>query len=72
MGTNRKMLYMTLLVWFVGSEGTLASPRNYLGVNSQKTSESICVLLADFTSIEAAGQLFPTSSVPGIIPAGMR
>ena len=37
-----------------------------------KTAESICVLLADFTSIEAAGAAVSDIISAGIIPAGME
>jgi len=46
-----------------------ASPRKI--ANSQ-TAESICVLLADFTSIEAAGAAVSDIISAGIIPAGME
>jgi len=42
---------------FVGSEGTLGIATE-ITLRILKTSESICVLLADFTSIEAAGSCF--------------
>jgi glycolate oxidase len=48
---------------FVGSEGTL---------KLLKTPESICVLLADFESIEAAGSAVSGIIGAGIIPAGIE
>jgi glycolate oxidase len=50
---------------FVGSEGTLGIATE-VTLKILKTPESICVLLADFESVEAAG-----SAVSGIISAGM-
>jgi glycolate oxidase len=56
---------------FVGSEGTLGVATE-ITLRILKTPEAICVLLADFTSIEAAGQSVADIIAAGIIPAGME
>jgi glycolate oxidase len=56
---------------FVGSEGTLGIATE-ITLRILKTPESICVLLADFTSIEAAGSSVADIIGAGIIPAGME
>ena len=56
---------------FVGSEGTLGIATE-ITLRILKTPESICVLLADFTSIEAAGSAVADIISAGIIPAGME
>jgi glycolate oxidase len=56
---------------FVGSEGTLGIATE-ITLRILKTPESICVLLADFTSIEAAGQSVADIISAGIVPAGME
>lgn len=56
---------------FVGSEGTLGIATE-ITLRILKTPESICVLLADFTSVEAAGQAVADIIKSGIIPAGME
>lgn len=56
---------------FVGSEGTLGIATE-ITLKIIKTAESICVLLADFTSIEAAGGAVADIISAGIIPAGME
>ena len=56
---------------FVGSEGTLGIATE-ITLRILKTAESICVLLADFTSIEAAGEAVSDIISAGIIPAGME
>ena len=56
---------------FVGSEGTLGIATE-ITLRILKTAESICVLLADFTSIEAAGAAVSDIISSGIIPAGME
>ncbi|MEG3435761.1 glycolate oxidase subunit GlcD [Pannus brasiliensis CCIBt3594] len=56
---------------FVGSEGTLGIATE-ITLRILKTPESICVLLADFTSVEAAGQTVADIIKSGIIPAGME
>ncbi len=56
---------------FVGSEGTLGIATE-ITLRILKTPESICVLLADFTSIEAAGAAVSDIISSGIIPGGME
>lgn len=56
---------------FVGSEGTLGIATE-ITLKILKTPESICVLLADFTSMEATGQTVADIIAAGIIPAGME
>lgn len=56
---------------FVGSEGTLGIATE-ITLRILKTPESICVLLADFTSIEAAGASVSDIISAGIIPGGME
>lgn len=56
---------------FVGSEGTLGIACE-ITLRILKSAESICVLLADFTSIEAAGAAVSDIISAGIIPAGME
>ncbi|MEQ8997458.1 MAG: glycolate oxidase subunit GlcD [Coleofasciculus sp. B1-GNL1-01] len=56
---------------FVGSEGTLGIATE-ITLRILKTPESICVVLADFTSIEAAGAAVADIIGAGIIPAGME
>jgi glycolate oxidase len=56
---------------FVGSEGTLGIATE-ITLRILKTSESIHVLLADFTSVEAAGQAVSDVISAGIIPGGME
>jgi glycolate oxidase len=56
---------------FVGSEGTLGIATE-ITLRILKTPESICVLLADFTSVEAAGSSVADIISAGIIPAGME
>ncbi|NEO29158.1 MAG: glycolate oxidase subunit GlcD [Symploca sp. SIO3C6] len=56
---------------FVGSEGTLGIATE-ITLRILKTPESICVLLADFNSIEAAGAAVADIIAAGIIPAGME
>ena len=56
---------------FVGSEGTLGIATE-ITLKILKTAESICVLLADFTSIEAAGVAVSDIISAGIIPADME
>ncbi len=56
---------------FVGSEGTLGIATE-ITLKILKTAESICVLLADFASIEAAGEAVSDIISAGIIPAGME
>jgi glycolate oxidase len=56
---------------FVGSEGTLGIATE-ITLRILKTAESIQVLLADFTSVEAAGQAVSDIISAGIIPGGME
>lgn len=56
---------------FVGSEGTLGIATE-ITLQILKQPESICTLLADFTSIEAAGNSVAAIVSAGIIPAGME
>jgi len=56
---------------FVGSEGTLGIATE-ITLRILKTAESIQVLLADFMSIEAAGQAVSEIISAGIIPGGME
>jgi glycolate oxidase len=56
---------------FVGSEGTLGIATE-ITLKILKTPESICVLLADFDSVEAAGNAVSDIISAGIIPGGME
>ncbi|MEC4813263.1 MAG: glycolate oxidase subunit GlcD [Scytonema sp. PMC 1069.18] len=56
---------------FVGSEGTLGIATE-ITLRILKAAESICVLLADFTNIEAAGASVSDIISAGIIPGGME
>ncbi|MBD2773468.1 glycolate oxidase subunit GlcD [Iningainema tapete] len=56
---------------FVGSEGTLGIATE-ITLRILKSAESICVLLADFTNIEAAGASVSDIISAGIIPGGME
>jgi glycolate oxidase len=56
---------------FVGSEGTLGIATE-IRLKILKAPESICVLLTDFMSVEAAGQTVADIIAAGIIPAGME
>jgi glycolate oxidase len=56
---------------FVGSEGTLGIATE-ITLKILKTPEAIHVLLADFTSVEAAGGAVSAITQAGIIPAGME
>ncbi|HBE31060.1 MAG TPA: glycolate oxidase subunit GlcD [Cyanobacteria bacterium UBA11369] len=56
---------------FVGSEGTLGIATE-ITLRILKTAESICVLLADFTTIEESGAAVSDIIGSGIIPAGME
>ncbi|BAZ28402.1 glycolate oxidase subunit GlcD [Cylindrospermum sp. NIES-4074] len=56
---------------FVGSEGTLGIATE-ITLRILKSAESICVLLADFTSIEAAAATVSDIISAGIIPGGME
>jgi glycolate oxidase len=56
---------------FVGSEGTLGIATE-ITLRILKVPEAIHVLLADFTSVEAAGQTVSDITRAGIIPSGME
>ncbi len=56
---------------FVGSEGTLGIATEII-LRILRVPESICVLLADFTSIAAAGAAVTDIIKAGIIPGGME
>lgn len=56
---------------FVGSEGTLGIATE-ITLRILKVPEAVQVLLADFTSIEAAGTTVADIIAAGIIPAGME
>jgi glycolate oxidase len=56
---------------FVGSEGTLGIATE-ITLRILKAPEAIHVLLADFTSVEAAGQAVSDIISSGIIPGGME
>jgi glycolate oxidase len=56
---------------FVGSEGTLGIATE-ITLRILKAPEAIHVLLADFTSVEAAGQAVSDIIGAGIIPGGME
>jgi glycolate oxidase len=56
---------------FVGSEGTLGIATE-ITLRILKSTESICVLLADFESVEAAGSAVSDIISAGIIPGGME
>lgn len=56
---------------FVGSEGTLGIATE-ITLRILKIPESVCVLLADFTTIEEAGAAVADIISTGIIPAGME
>ncbi|MEA5564119.1 glycolate oxidase subunit GlcD [Anabaena sp. UHCC 0399] len=56
---------------FVGSEGTLGIATE-ITLRILKSAESICVLLADFTSVEAAAETVSDIISAGIIPGGME
>jgi glycolate oxidase len=56
---------------FVGSEGTLGIATE-ITLKILKTPEAVRVLLADFTSVEAAGSAVSDIISAGIIPGGME
>jgi glycolate oxidase len=70
-GTIPEMPGYDLTGLFVGSEGTLGIATE-ITLKILKTPESICVVLADFNSIEAAGSSVADIIKAGIIPAGME
>lgn len=70
-GTLPEMPGYDLTGVFVGSEGTLGIATE-ITLKILKAPESIQVLLADFTSVEAAGATVSDIVRSGIIPAGME
>lgn len=70
-GTLPEMPGYDLKSLFVGSEGTLGIATE-IRLRILKTPEAICVVLADFTSVEAAGAAVTDIISAGIIPAGME
>jgi len=70
-GTSAEMPGYDLRGVFVGSEGTLGIATE-ITLRILKVPQSIAVLLADFTSIEAAGETVAEIINSGIIPAGME
>lgn len=70
-GSVQEMPGYDLTGLFVGSEGTLGIATE-VTLRILKTPESICVLCADFTSIEAAGASVADIIAAGVIPAGME
>lgn len=70
-GTVPEMPGYDLTGLFVGSEGTLGIATE-VTLRLVKTPEAIRVLLADFTSVEAAGATVSDIISAGIIPAGME
>lgn len=70
-GTVPEMPGYDLTGLFVGSEGTLGIATE-ITLRIVKTPEAICVVLADFTNIEAAGQTVSDIISAGIIPGGME
>ncbi|HIK10056.1 MAG TPA: glycolate oxidase subunit GlcD [Oscillatoriaceae cyanobacterium M33_DOE_052] len=70
-GTFNEMPGYDLTGTFVGSEGTLGIATE-ITLKILKVPEAICVLLADFTSIEAAGASVSDIISAGIIPGGME
>ena len=70
-GTTSEMPGYDLTGLFVGSEGTLGIATE-VTLRILKIPQTISVLLADFTSIEAAGETVAAIINSGIIPAGME
>jgi len=70
-GTIPEMPGYDLTGLFVGSEGTMGIATE-ITLKILKTPESIRVLLADFTSVEAAGATVSDIIGAGIIPGGME
>ncbi len=70
-GTLPEMPGYDLTGVFVGSEGTLGIATE-ITLRILKVPEAIHVLLADFTSVEAAGQAVSDIISAGIIPGGME
>jgi glycolate oxidase len=70
-GTIPEMPGYDLTGLFVGSEGTLGIATE-VTLRILKTPESICVVLADFPTLEDAGAAVAGIISAGIIPAGME
>lgn len=70
-GAAPEMPSYDLMGVFVGSEGTLGIATE-IRLRILKQAEAIAVLLADFTTIEAAGETVSAIIRAGIIPAGME
>lgn len=70
-GSVREMPGYDLTGIFVGSEGTLGIATE-VTLRILKTPEAVCVLLADFATVEAAGAAVAAIIGAGIIPAGME
>ena len=70
-GTIPEMPGYDLTGLFVGSEGTLGIATE-ITLKILKAPESVRVLLADFTSVEAAGATVSDIISAGIIPGGME
>jgi glycolate oxidase len=70
-GTIPEMPGYDLTGLFVGSEGTLGIATE-ITLRILKTPEAICVLLADFNSVEEAGASVSDIISAGIIPGGME
>jgi glycolate oxidase len=70
-GTVPEMPGYDLTGVFVGSEGTLGIATE-ITLRILKSAESICVLLADFTTVEAAAESVSDIISAGIIPGGME
>ncbi len=70
-GAAPEMPGYDLMGVFVGSEGTLGIATE-IRLRILKQAEAIAVLLADFTTIEAAGETVSAIIRGGIIPAGME
>jgi len=56
---------------FIGSEGTLGSA-TAITLRLLRTPETVAVLLADFASMEAAGEAVRLITGAGVLPAGME
>lgn len=70
-GMVSEMPLFDLTGLFVGSEGTLGIATEIV-LKILKRPESVCVVLADFNSIEEAGSAVAGIIQAGIIPAGME
>jgi len=56
---------------FIGSEGTLGIA-TAITLRLLRTPQSVAVLLADFTAMEAAGEAVRLVTAAGVLPAGME